>query len=251
MLGDEHYQFIDNLMDESKGEMCSKKLKDQLIKNYADLRISERSVSRARCELGWVFQTTKYCQAIRDVHKSVRLEWAKKMLKEEESFNVIFKPESTFQVEYHRTKCYRRIVQPRILKSRPKHPAKIHAWGGISRKGATTVVLFKANMTATRYTKIMDASLVPFIAKNLPDHHRFYQDNDPKHTSRWAQWFFEKHNINWWMSPPETPNLNPIENAWESIKQALRSEYKPRTLPELEQAISHYWQTKLTPAVCS
>lgn len=51
--------------------MCSRKLRDQLIKNYADLGISERSVLRARCELGWVFQTTKYCQVIRDMNKSV------------------------------------------------------------------------------------------------------------------------------------------------------------------------------------
>ena len=53
------------------------------------------------------------------------------------------------------------------------------------------------------------------------------------------------------MSPLESPDLNPIKNVWESIKQALRSENKPRTLPELEQAITHYWQTELTPAVCS
>lgn len=71
ILGYEQSQFIDNLVDESQGEMCSRKLRDQLIKNYADLGISERSVLRARCELGWVFQTTKYCQVIRDMNKSV------------------------------------------------------------------------------------------------------------------------------------------------------------------------------------
>ena len=117
----------------------------------------------------------------------IRLEWVRKMLATKENFHdVIFTDELTFEVEYHSTKCYRRIGQPRILKSRPKHPDKIHAWGGIPKKGATTLILFKGTMTATRYTKILHAALVPFIAKAYPTNHCSYQDNDPKHTSRWA-----------------------------------------------------------------
>ena len=82
------------------------------------------------------FQTTKYCQAIRDANKMIRLEWVRKMLATKENFDdVIFTDESTFEEEYHSTKCYRRIGQPRIVKSRPKHPVKIHAWGGISKIG--------------------------------------------------------------------------------------------------------------------
>jgi len=49
--------------------------------------------------------------------------------------------------------------------------------------------------------------------------------------------------------PPESPDLNPIENVWGSMKQYLRSHYKPRNLQELKDGIENFWLT-LTPEVC-
>ena len=37
------------------------------------------------------------------------------------------------------------------------------------------------------------------------------QDNDPKHTSRYIQRFFDDNRVNWWKSAAENPDLNPIE----------------------------------------
>lgn len=75
---------------------------------------------------------------------------------------------------------------------RCKHPAKVHLWGGISKNGATAIVSFTGIMNATRYTDILDAALLPFIEDHYSDRHRFQQNNDPKHTSRWAQDFFQQ-----------------------------------------------------------
>ena len=41
------------------------------------------------------------------------------------------------------------------------------------------------------------------------------QDNDPKHCSRLAQGFYDGNGINWWCTPPESPDLNPIESLWQ------------------------------------
>ena len=236
---------------DNNNELTTIQLKDSLIERFPDLKTSERTIARARQELGWVHQTAKYAQLVREVNKGVRLDWAEQMIKENEQFdNVIFTDESSFQVEYHAKKAYRRIGEPRILRQRPKHPAKIHVWGGISKRGATQIVLFKANMTATRYTSILDAALVPFLNSAYPDGHRLFQDNDPKHTSCWAQWYFNEKAINWWPTPAESPDLNPIELVWGSMKEAIRNHYKPRTLEQLEESIKHYWNTRLTPDIC-
>ena len=238
-------------MDEDN-ELTTPRLMERLKEQFPDVKVSERTVARARQELGWVHQTAKYCQLVREANKGVRLEWAQKMIADGEKFDdVIFTDESTFQVEYHARRAYRRLGEPRILRQKPKHPAKVHVWGGISKRGATQIILFKANMTATRYTQILDASLVPFIDCAYRDGHRLFQDNDPKHTSRWAQWHFQERGINWWPTPPESPDLNPIELVWGSMKEAVRTYYKPRTLGQLEDSIKHYWLNRMTPDACS
>ena len=47
----------------------------------------------------------------------------------------------------------------------------------------------------------------------------------------------------------ESPDLNPIENIWGSMKQYLRTHYKPRNLNELKEGIQKFCQS-LTPDVC-
>ena len=97
--------------------------------------------------------------------------------------------------------------------------------------------------------KIVEAGLVPFVRASFPDGHRLQQDNDPKHSSKYIRHLFKFHGIYWWKTPPESPDLNPIENYWGSLKQYLRSLYKPTNLEELLNGIEEFWQT-LIPDVC-
>lgn len=91
--------------------------------------------------------------------------------------------------------------QPIRRKPEPKYPLKVHVWAGISKRGKTEICIFKGNMNAQLYIKILRQTLLPFITNTYPNHHRFMQDNDPKHTSNLAKRFFENHNIHWWRTP--------------------------------------------------
>jgi len=101
-------------------------------------------------------------------------------------------------------------------------------------------------LTSTKLHKLL---LMPFIQSCYPDGHRFQQDNDPKHTNRHIENYFESRQINWWRTPPESPDLNPIENVWGTLKQYLRNTYKPRNMTELKARIERFWQS-LTAEVC-
>ena len=101
---------------------------------------------------------------------------------------------------------------------RPKYPLKVHIWAGISKRGSTGICIFDGIMDKELYIDILDQTLLPFVKSVYPDGHCFMADNDPKHTSKAALTFLEDNNIYWWQTPPESPDLNPIENMWHELK---------------------------------
>ena len=102
---------------------------------------------------------------------------------------------------------------------------------------------------AVRVVLILVGTLLPFLREVFPTGHRFMQDNDPKHTSRLAVKTMEDNGINWWKTPPESPDANPIENFWHKLKSHLRNTVKPRNVNELQLGIEQFWAT-VTPQKC-
>ena len=98
-------------------------------------------------------------------------------------------------------------------------------------------------MNAVLYTNILQATLLPFLRERFPDGHKFMQDNDPKHTSNHAKEFLIGNNVNWWKTPPESPDMNPIENLWHELKEYLRREIKPTTKDALVNGVKSFWET--------
>ena len=111
-------------------------------------------------------------------------------------------------------------------RARIRSPAINHAqntpsnsmFGLASYRGTTKLCIFDGIMNAELYIQILEECLVPFLNQVYPNGHRFMQNNDPKHTSRRAQAFFSEQNINWWRTPPESPDANPIKNLWHELK---------------------------------
>ena len=179
-----------------------------------------------------------YCQPIRHMNKRKRVAWCKGAVKSKDDFaNIIFSDECTVQLEHHGRICYQKRSQPRKLKPRPKHPPKLHIWGAVSFQDAAQVVLFTEIMDAEL---ILERSLVLFIQSCYPAGHQFQQDNDPKHTSRRIERYFESRQINWWRTPPECLGI---------FKQYLKNTFKPKNMSELQEGIQRCWHT-LMPQVC-
>jgi transposase len=103
--------------------------------------------------------------------------------------------------------------------------------------------IFDGFMKKELFVSILEGTLLPFIKDVYPDSHKLMQDNDPKHTSGHAKEWMDENGVNWWKTPAESPDLNPIENLWHELKEYIRREAKPKTKDQLIQGIEDFWGT--------
>ena len=198
--------------------------------------VSLSTIVRSRRELGWIYRGSAYCQLIRHDNKLKRLHWAQANL--HDSFDNVIWSETTVQLDNHRRFCYGKDGErPRPKPRTPKasHQSACLGWN----KYAFSRELWQLHCISII---ILQLTLLPFIQQKFspPNTHRFMQDNDPKHTSRAAQNFYATSGINWWCTPAESPDLNPIENLWHELKEYICREVKPTTKLEL---INAFWST--------
>jgi len=77
--------------------------------------------------------------------------------------NIVYTDESMVQLAPSKCKLYHKRGQPRKFRPKAKHPTKVYIWAGISKSGAKNCVIFTGIMDGERYTKILEAGLLPFV----------------------------------------------------------------------------------------
>jgi hypothetical protein len=124
-----------------------------------------------------------------------------------ESFDdVIFIDESTVELRnFGYTRWQNSMIQISKKVGKAKHNVKVHIFAGISRRGATSIIIFENFLDSKGFKRLIERSVLPFVRNEFPDGHRLYMDNDPKHTSRYTKFFLETKQINHFKSPAQSP----------------------------------------------
>jgi hypothetical protein len=144
--------------------------------------------------------------------------------------------------------CWRRPGQrldPRFTKKKMKHGGgKVTIWGMVTSVGVGHIVRIEGNLNKDLYVEILeDDALGSFHDLHL-DYHDYYfqQDNDPKHTSKVVQAWFQKNDVDLLPWPPNSPDINIAENLWDHLDRLIRARQpQPKSEEDLWIALQEEW----------
>ena len=114
-------------------------------------------------------------------------------------------------------------------------------WGCFSRLGLGPLVAIQESITAESYKELLNDVLLPELrAAGVPM--VFMQDNAPPHKARLVLDFLEENEVQTLPWPPQSPDMNPIENLLAIIKARRKKKFgPPKTKDELIDQVFAIW----------
>ena len=183
-----------------------------------------------------------------------RMKWAKKhqMWDDSKWDCTIFSDESFFTLRPTslRKKVWReaktRYNASNIVPTFKSGFISLSAWAAFSAHGRTPLVKIDGTLKQARYKEILEAELIPFIEQNYESIEDvvFQQDNCGPHKAKSISTYLAQKNVRVMDWPAQSPDLNPIENAWAFLKRRLREHRPyPRNISELFDLMQHEWKS--------
>ena len=183
-----------------------------------------------------------------DNHRKKRLAFAKKYRNWtiDDWKNVLWSDES--KINLHGSDGRRftwRKPGERLLKKHVKqtikHDRSVMVWGCFGWNGVGNLHVINGTLTSAMYTRILKDHMIPSAQRLFQENYIFQQDNDPKHTAKNTKSWFESKKIKLLDWPPQSPDLNPIENLWFMLKTEIHKE-KINKIGDLPPVMEQCWK---------
>lgn len=136
------------------------------------------------------------------------------------------------------------------LKPTVKHGGgSVLLWGCMAASGTGNLEFIDRIMDKMLYMDILKRNLNQSAQKlGLSSGYWFQQDNDPKHTAHVVREWLLYNVPKQLKTPPQSPDMNPIENLWDEIKRRLK-DTNTSNKNELKKKIKETWEK--IPASCT
>ena len=134
---------------------------------------------------------------------------------------------------------------------------ELMVWGGMSSVGVTPLHRIQGTLDSNKNISILNKTLLPASHQIFPSGHwLFFEDNARCHSACATQQWLKKHipeSLPDVPLPPNSPDLNPIENLWGIVQDKL-NEKKFTTVTGLWKALGKIWKninTMILQNMCS
>ena len=185
---------------------------------------------------------------ISEVNAQARLKYAlsKRHWTPDQWLKVMWSDESPFSLFPKCDKMYVRRrpgeeFQRQCLKPTVKHGEEsIMVWGCVSGAGMGKLKRLEGKVDAEVYYRILRHQMEPTMKlQGGRQSFVFMQDNASVHTAKKNLQSLERNNYNLLDHPPQSPDLNPLENIWWAIEQAHLGIPLPSNANDLFEKIEH------------
>ena len=117
-------------------------------------------------------------------------------------------------------------------------------WAGISLDGRTDLYVFpRCGITAVRYRDEVLEPIVRPYAGAIGDTFILMQYNACARTARLSMTFLDDEGITVMNWPARSPDLNPMEHAWDMLSRCIgQRQHPPESVQSLTDALVQEWQ---------
>ena len=211
--------------------------------------VNEHTVRRRLREAGMINRRPYHGPVLTQRHRQNRLAWARGHAgwSRQRWASVLFTDESKFNVSNAdgRQRIYRRrnerYADCCVVEHNRFGGGSVMVWAGISADFKTQLHVVQGRVDAVYYRdNILQPIALPFLNNNglaILQH-----DNARPHTARVTTNFLAANGVNVLMWPSLSPDLNPIEHAWDELGRRVASRpVQPLNCQQLAAALVHEW----------
>lgn len=217
---------------------------------YSGIHVSDETVRRTLRAAGYNGRTPRIKPLISEKNRRKRLEFARKYVNYGTEFwsKVIFSDETKFNIfgPDCGNKVWRKVnteMHHKNTVSSVKHGGgNVMLWGCMSANGVGNMQFITDKMDHRLYIQILKDNLNASANKlGLSGRYIFQQDNDPKHTAQNTKLWILYNTPSVLGTPPQSPDLNPIEHLWADLERAIRK-HGITSKDRLKTAIVKEWE---------
>ena len=236
--------------DEKVEEMAEKKkfTVPKAIRSQLELDCSARTVRRRLDEVGLFGRVARseYVLTERDIQRRLSFAQGYANWTADDWGRVIFSDETHIEVFVRSRVWVQRpagaAFDPKYTCKRMPHSERVSLWGCFCARGVGQAEIFVGEFNAAKFVDILQHNLIQTALHFYPQEHWwFQQDNAPQHTSHLAKRWFHNHGVDLIDFPPYSPDLNPIENLWSTLKKRVEARLA-RTTEEVERILREEWE---------